>query len=348
MIWIFNYCFSPNKTNSNIRRKSRDGKRLGSKIFDSRHKTWYTIYKEMVFMGKKLDLIGKKFGKLTVIEEIKERDKQGKIHYLCRCDCGNIKDVKGINLTKGKTTSCGCSQYESMIKDEDYIGKRFGMFTVLSKGNCSKIRKYVCQCDCGNIVEVNVYNLKDGRSTNCGCVRNSKLSKLSKMDLVGMTFGRLTVIKQVETNSNKKICYLCKCECGNTCKVVAQSLTTGHTKSCGCTQSHGNETIGLVLTELGIEYQREKQFDINSEYMSYMRLDFFIPKYNVAIEYDGVQHFQSIKFFGGDEGLKLRQIMDREKDNRCIELGIKLIRIPYTEFSNIKDILSEIFYTNND
>lgn len=293
-------------------------------------------------MRKKQNLIGKRFGKLVVIEEIKERDKQGKIHYLCQCDCGNVKDVKAINLTKGKTKSCGCSQYESTIKDEDFIGKTFGKFTVLSPVENSSIKKYRCKCECGNIVEVNAYNLRDGYSTNCGCVRNTKLRNLNKLDLIGKKFGRLTVLKEVGTNSYTKLCYLCQCDCGNTCIVATQSLTSGHTQSCGCINSHGNEEIAKILTKMNIPFKREYQLSIKSKYISYMRLDFYLPNINVAIEYDGEQHYKSIPFYGGDEGLKLQQLIDLDKDNECIRRNIKLIRIAYTEFNNLETILMDL------
>ena len=53
-IWILKFVCSPNKTISNIRRNSRDGQRLGSKIFDLRRKTWYTIYKGDGIHGKEI------------------------------------------------------------------------------------------------------------------------------------------------------------------------------------------------------------------------------------------------------------------------------------------------------
>lgn len=59
-------------------------------------------------MGSKINMIGLKFGKLTVIEECKERTKNGNIVYKCKCDCGNYVDVIGANLRRMNTRSCGC------------------------------------------------------------------------------------------------------------------------------------------------------------------------------------------------------------------------------------------------
>ena len=64
-------------------------------------------------MPKKLDLVGKRFGRLTVIEYagVKNCSSQWK----CRCDCGKIKTVRGANLTSGVTRSCGCLCGESHV-----------------------------------------------------------------------------------------------------------------------------------------------------------------------------------------------------------------------------------------
>lgn len=53
-------------------------------------------------------MIGQKFGKLTVLEELHERTKHGRIVYKCKCDCGNICNVIGSCLRNGNTKSCGC------------------------------------------------------------------------------------------------------------------------------------------------------------------------------------------------------------------------------------------------
>src|SRR5437867_283144 len=56
----------------------------------------------------------KRFGKLTVIKlhEIRKyksaRNTQTKAYWLCRCDCGNMKVVRGEHLIAGKIVSCGC------------------------------------------------------------------------------------------------------------------------------------------------------------------------------------------------------------------------------------------------
>ena len=61
-------------------------------------------------MRKKINLLGQKFGKLTVIKELDERSKRGMVMWLCQCDCGNYVKHTCNDLRSGKSKSCGCSQ----------------------------------------------------------------------------------------------------------------------------------------------------------------------------------------------------------------------------------------------
>jgi len=64
-------------------------------------------------MGRKLDLLGKKFGRLDVISEYAER-KGGRVCWICRCECGNLTSVSGSHLTAGEVKSCGCLRGENL------------------------------------------------------------------------------------------------------------------------------------------------------------------------------------------------------------------------------------------
>ena len=62
-------------------------------------------------MGRKIDMVGKKYGRLTVIKE-NGMTKHGNAKWDCLCECGNIVNVVGSNLRHGITSSCGCFQKE--------------------------------------------------------------------------------------------------------------------------------------------------------------------------------------------------------------------------------------------
>lgn len=125
-----------------------------------------------------IDLTGRKFEKLTVVSrEENYISKNGKKHsmWLCRCECGNEKIVRGDKLKSGKCTDCGC-QKENKLKENykrlyDITGRKINMLTVLERVGSNKNQKalYKCKCDCGNIKIMTAGDLKSGRVISCGC-----------------------------------------------------------------------------------------------------------------------------------------------------------------------------------
>ena len=63
-------------------------------------------------MSKTIDLIGQRFGRLTVVS--RAENKCGRTNWNCKCDCGNERDILAINLTRGFTKSCGCLHNEQL------------------------------------------------------------------------------------------------------------------------------------------------------------------------------------------------------------------------------------------
>jgi hypothetical protein len=68
-----------------------------------------------ITMGFVVDLIGKKFGRLLVLEQVKERTKGRQVKWECKCDCGKICFPLGNHLKSGHTKSCGCFAIEKTI-----------------------------------------------------------------------------------------------------------------------------------------------------------------------------------------------------------------------------------------
>jgi len=65
---------------------------------------------------KKIDITGKKFGRLTVLSDTGKKSRGNRI-WLCRCICGNLAEVRGDNLRNGRTKSCGCLQKKNGKKN---------------------------------------------------------------------------------------------------------------------------------------------------------------------------------------------------------------------------------------
>lgn len=118
-------------------------------------------------MPKLIDLTGKTFGKLTVLEYV------GKTRWLCRCSCKKQteKSIAGEYLRNGRFTHCGCSSYQI-----DLTGKIFGKWTVLEYVGKSRWR---CVCSCEKKIEKNLLsqNLRRGESKSCGCEQYNEETK---------------------------------------------------------------------------------------------------------------------------------------------------------------------------
>ena len=86
----------------------------------------------------------------------------------------------------------------------DLTGQRFGHLTVIERGDDYispsgiPTPKWKCQCDCGNIVDVESRSLRYGKTKSCGCSKGELISLAISEDLTGQKFNRLTVIKRGE------------------------------------------------------------------------------------------------------------------------------------------------------
>jgi thymidylate kinase len=97
-----------------------------------------------------------------------------------------------------------------------------------------------------------------------------------------------------------------------------------------CNESKGEKYVANILDNRNITYVRWKRFNDCKGFCRTLSFDFYLPDYNMLIEYDGEQHFNSINYWGGDEKLKKIQIYDTIKNEYAKRNNIKLIRIPYT------------------
>jgi len=97
-----------------------------------------------------------------------------------------------------------------------------------------------------------------------------------------------------------------------------------------CNNSIGELKIRRHLENKNIEYELQKKFD-NCKNSRKLPFDFYLPKYNVCIEYDGIQHFDIVTYFGGRERLLQTQINDKIKTEFCKQNKISLLRIKYNE-----------------
>ena len=107
-----------------------------------------------------------------------------------------------------------------------------------------------------------------------------------------------------------------------------------------CNDSKGEQEISKILKRSKIKFERQKIFNGCRNILP-LPFDFYIESLRVCIEFDGIQHFRSIKFFGGHERFEKLQINDKIKSDYCEDNYIDLIRIRYDQIDEIERILRE-------
>lgn len=134
-------------------------------------------------MAIRIDLTGKKFNMLTVVQEL------GGGKVLCKCDCGQEKVLNKDNVKRGKVLSCGCLLRKKgktrldLLKDT--VGQRFGKLVVLEELSGGRV---LCKCDCGNTKNINKSHMLLGNITSCGCVMAQSANKAKAPYLVNHTY----------------------------------------------------------------------------------------------------------------------------------------------------------------
>jgi len=149
-----------------------------------------------------VDLTGRVVGKLTVIELAES--KNGKLYWLCQCECGNSKVIIGAHLSGNRVKSCGCAK----IIHSDLTGMRFGRLTVLESPrevDYRKRRVWKCICDCGNEISAVTDTLVSKKTKSCGCIKKEadveKMRKIVKKNNVFGTSLRVIRDKKVRSDS---------------------------------------------------------------------------------------------------------------------------------------------------
>ena len=99
--------------------------------------------------------------------------------------------------------------------------------------------------------------------------------------------------------------------------------------------SKGEDIIASLLQSQQIFYETEKLMPGMKHDGYSLRFDFYLPALAAAIEFDGIQHYQSIPYFGGRKGLLKCKENDRRKNRFCLAHNIKLYRIPYWDLSKL-------------
>ena len=132
-------------------------------------------------------------------------------------------------------------------------------------------------------------------------------------------------------NSKTKVCIICP-EHGEFWQKPNYHIN--NKSGCpSCSQSHLENDTYSFLKNKEIIFEQQKKFN----WLGLMRLDFYLPEYNIAIECQGMQHYQPIEFFGGKKAYNDLIRRDKLKKQLCEEHNIKMIYVDNnTDFNDLK------------
>lgn len=297
--------------------------------------------------------IGTRFGKLVFLEKIYHTDSKGRNtqFYRCKCDCGNTTEVAKHSILAGLTKSCGCQGSRNKLREkriaigeltDPSIGSKYGKLTVLriippEDGGEKHIE---CQCECGNITQVRKASLLGGKQKTCGRCPNHYPQWF--IDRLLDESDRQKAIAGI-LQTPERVCVSCP-RCGSSVKVSVNNLINlstqepkrlGFCKKCSHHTSKEEEEIHEFLLSLGLS---ESQILRNNRAVlksggSIKELDFYLPDYHLAIEYNGsYYHSENRKPKG----------YHQDKFLSCEKEGIRLISLFEMDWETNKEKLLDL------
>lgn len=257
-----------------------------------------------------------------------------------KCDkCGNEWVTKAGGLSSGN--GCPkCATTSTRLTHEEFIKRMRDInkdIEILGE-YATERTKIECHCKkCGMYWMAKPNTLLRGS----GCRNCANIAKRKPHDEfvreIEILHPDLEILSEYTTNLAEITCR-CK-KCGRVFNTTPKKLKEGY--GCIlCNKSRGEKAIYYALERKGIPFNIHYSFE-DCKDVNVLPFDFYIPKLNTIIEYDGEQHFHPVDYFGGIETFNKVQKHDKIKTDYCEQNGIRLIRIPYTEFNNIENIINK-------
>lgn len=219
--------------------------------------------------------------------------------------------------------------------------QKFGKLLVLRDSKQRQKREILweCQCDCGEIKLIRTSHLTSGAVTSCGKYDCKYLPRIK--NIKNQQFENFIVLDFVGQTKKRSAVWNCKClKCNQIYELTERQLITNI--KCKCEKniiSRGEEKIKNILLDNNIRFEMQKTFKTCQFFdtKQLAKFDFYLPDYNLLIEYDGEQHFNNRKNgWNTIEKFNQTKIRDSFKNQWCKDNNIPLIRIPYWHYQDLK------------
>ena len=242
--------------------------------------------------------------------------------------CGNVYEVSPSNFLRG--TRCpycfgGIKETDDEFRKEVYglVGNEY-TFLDTYINTITKLRVKHNKCNSVYLVAPRAF-IQGNRCPYCfgNAKKTDDEFKQEVYNLVGNDY--LFLDSYVNANNKIRVKHN---KCKNIYEVSPSNFLRG-SRCPYCNSPKGEIIILKILDNLNINYDYQKTFDDlkDKDYLSY---DFYIPSQSILIEYQGIQHYQPIDHFGGDDRFTIQQKHDQIKLDYAKEHGYNLIAVPYT------------------
>jgi hypothetical protein len=272
---------------------------------------------------KRAEKVHKKKYEYSLVEYVNSKTK---IKIICP-EHGEFEQRPNDHLqSKGCIMCAGVKKKNKsdFVKEAKEVhGKRFNYKLVEYKSMNTKI-KIICSKH-GTFVQRPNDHIK-----GLGCAKCGRVKKLTTNEFIERARGlhskyNYSMVNYKNMHIKVKII----------CSKHGEFMQTphNHLKLAGCPKckkSKGEKLISWFLDKKNIPYEEQKKFK-NCKNKSQLPFDFYLSKYNVCIEFQGIQHYETVKCMGGEDGFMRRQVNDNIKRDYCKKNGIKLIEIKYTD-----------------
>lgn len=239
---------------------------------------------------------------------------------------------------------------ECVVCGKKFISKSSVNITCSKECRCERQlelreqRKRVC-INCGKEYSAMSYSSKKYCSMACSTQATSKSHRQFCNELLEIHNGTIVPL-EIYTGSDHKLKCMCL-KCGCTIEKVSHLYIGSHSfgcPNCGRGGSKGEQAIRNILESIGCSYKPQYSLR-DKENKRTFRYDFaLIDEQGNAIkliEFDGIQHFKSIKQFGGDKSYNKRIEVDEYKNSVAKNKNIPLLRIRYDEIDQVDTIVKE-------
>lgn len=259
-------------------------------------------------------------------------------HSGCTCKkCTSIKSSRNLTLTKEELIKrVNAKNNDVLLNPDDYM-------------NCNEKNLRVQCGSCGSVFVTSLNSVKNGggRCRDCANKSTNINSRITPDEIerrVNSVNGNILLNKSEAKTPTSRLEIMCSC--GNIFHTNLRNYEhhpTNRCRRCSRRESSGEFLVRNILLAYNISFDIEHKFS-DCKDKGLLRFDFYLPDYNVCIEYDGQLHYEARVGRGGDKQLADRQRKDKIKDDYCKNNNIGLLRIPYYKSQNAEDMICDFLH----